>query len=84
MLSIKNKIVQEGIKVLLKFVYKPVLSDNLCEFRLKLNSHNMLLNVKNCKTVSWYIQGNIEQQFQSIDHNKLFEALQLKIKDQLL
>lgn len=79
----KDKIVQEGMKFLLETVFESVFKDSSFGFRPNLGCHAALKDIrKKCKAVSWYIEGDIEQQFLCIDHSILVSMLKKKIKDQ--
>jgi group II intron reverse transcriptase/maturase len=81
--SPKDKIVQEGMRFLLETVFESVFRNSSFGFRPNLGCHAALKDIRRkCKAVSWYIEGDIEQQFPSIDHNILVSMLKEKIKDQ--
>jgi len=81
--SPKDKIVQEGMRFLLNEIYDHTFKESSYGFRDKRGAHTALLDIrKKCQGVSWYIEGDIEQQFPSIDHNILVKILCRRIKDQ--
>lgn len=83
MLSPKNRIVQEGMRFLLELVFKPHFSDSSFGFRPNRGCHAALKSIqKYCSSVSWYLKGDVVQQFPSINHNILVRILEEKIKDQ--
>lgn len=81
--SLRDKIVQEGIKILLESAYDKKFSSQSFGFRPN-SGHLIALNDINtkCKEVTWYIKGNIEQFFPTIDHNILINIISKEIKDQ--
>lgn len=81
--SPRDKIVQEGMKFLLEIVFESEFRDSSHGFRPNKGCHTALKDIKKkCKAVSWYIEGDIEQQFPSLDHTILVSILKKKIKDQ--
>lgn len=81
--SSKDKIVQEGMRFLLEVIYEPLFLDCSYAWRSGRGCHNALKDIrKECKAVSWYIEGDIEQQFPTIDHHILVSLIQKKVNDQ--
>lgn len=81
--SPRDKIVQEGMRFLLEMAFERTFSDHSYGFRPGLGCHAALKSLKkSCKAISWYIEGDIEQQFPTINHEILVELLKIKIKDQ--
>jgi len=81
--SPKDKIVQEGMRFLLEMIYEREFKDCSYGFRPKRGCHTALNDIRmKCKGVSWYVKGDINQQFSSIDHTILVNVLKKKIKDQ--
>jgi len=80
----KDQIVQEGISFLLKFIYDPLFLNCSYARRPNCGFHSALKNIRmQCKTVSWYIKGDIKQQFFSIDqYSILVSLIKEKIDDQ--
>lgn len=79
----KDKILQEAMRFLLDLVFEP-------HFRISNQAHR---TGKGCHTalhrirrifggVIWYIEGDIEQQFPTIDHHILINFIKEKVKDQ--
>lgn len=82
-LSPKDKVVQEGMRFLLELIYEPLFLDCSYAWRPNRGCHDALNKIRmQCKTVSWYIEGGIEQQFSTIDHNILVSLIQKKVHDQ--
>jgi group II intron reverse transcriptase/maturase len=81
--SPKDQIVQEGIRFLLELIYEPLFLDCSYAWRPGRGCHDALTKIRmQCKTVGWYIKGNIEQQFLTIDHHILVSLIQEKVHDQ--
>jgi len=81
--SPKDKIVQEGIRFLLEVIYEPLFLDCSYAWRSGRGCQDALKDIrKQCKAVSWYIEGDIEQQFLTIDHHILVSLIQEKVIDQ--
>merc|ERR1712048_227890 len=81
--STKYKIVQEGIIILLESIF----NDNFCEsshsFRPKRGCHTALNRIRlHFGKSNWFIKGDINQQYPSIDHNILISILRDKIQDE--
>ena len=81
--SPKDKIIQEGMRFLLEMIYEREFRDCSYGSRPKKGCHTALNDIRmKCKSVSWYVEGDINQQFSSIDHTILVNILEKKIKDQ--
>ncbi len=80
--SFRDKLVQEVIRNFLEAIYEPVFSNNSHGFRPQRSCHTALKQAsRNFHSARWFIEGDIKSCFDSIDHNKLIEILQRKIKD---
>lgn len=81
--SIKDKIVQEGMRFLLERIYEPTFGDCSHGWRPNRGCDTALKQVKkNFRSISWFIEGDIEQQFPNLNHNIVEELLRKRIKDQ--
>jgi group II intron reverse transcriptase/maturase len=81
--SSKDKIIQEGIRFLLEIIFEPTFKDNSYGWRPNRGCLTAINDIKmKCKGVSWYIEGDIEQQFPSLNHKFLISILNSKINDQ--
>ena len=77
-----DKLVQEVLRMILEAVYEPIFSDYSHGFRPKRSCHMALMNIKKgFNGVKWFIEGDIKGCFDSINHAKLIEVLNAKIKD---
>jgi len=80
--SFRDKLLQEVIRRFLEAVYEPNFSDHSHGFRPNRSCHTALKQAKIYFTgAKWFIEGDIQGCFDNIDHNKLIEILQRKIKD---
>lgn len=81
--SSKDKIIQEGMRFLLEIIFEPLFKDNSYGWRPNRGCLTAINDIKmKCKAVSWYIEGDIEQQFPSLNHKFLISILNSKIHDQ--
>lgn len=81
--SPRDKIVQEGMRILLERIF----NSNFCEsshaFRPKRGCHTALNRIKmRFSNSNWFIEGDINQQYPSIDNNILVNILKEKIQDE--
>ena len=80
--SPKDKIVMELIRMILEAVFEPRLSSHSHGFRSKHSCHTALKQVKEQFGVArWYIKGGILKCFDSINHYKLIAMVESVIKD---
>lgn len=80
--SFRDKLLQEVIRNFLEAIYEPTFSDFSHGFRPKRSCHTALEQAKlYFRGAKWFIEGDIKGCFDNIDHNKLIEILQRKIKD---
>nr|YP_009317774.1 hypothetical protein Nram.m66 [Navicula ramosissima]AOY40378.1 hypothetical protein Nram.m66 [Navicula ramosissima] len=81
--SSKDKIIQEGMRFLLEIIFEPLFKDNSYGWRPNRGCLTAINDIKmKCKAASWYIEGDIEQQFPSLNHKFLISILNSKIHDQ--
>jgi len=81
--SSKDKIIQEGMRFLLEIIFEPNFKDNSYGWRPNRGCLTAINDIKmKCKGASWYIEGDIEQQFPSLNHKFLISILNSKIHDQ--
>ncbi len=80
--SFRDKLLQEVMRMFLEAIYEPNFSDFSHGFRPNRSCHTALKQAKIYFTgAKWFIEGDIKGCFDNIDHNKLIEILQRKIKD---
>jgi group II intron reverse transcriptase/maturase len=80
--SFRDKILQEVIRNFLEAIYEPQFSDFSHGFRPQRSCHTALAQLKyHFRGARWFIEGDIKGCFDNIDHDKLIEILERKIKD---
>ncbi|WP_051531459.1 reverse transcriptase domain-containing protein [Clostridiisalibacter paucivorans] len=80
--SFRDKLLQEVIRRFLEAIYEPVFSDFSHGFRPNRSCHTALKQtLPYFKGTRWFVEGDIKGCFDNIDHEKLIEILQRKIKD---
>ena len=80
--SPRDKLVQEAMRMILEAIWEPLFADNSHGFRTNRSCHTALKQIKDqFKSSVWVIEGDISKCFDSIDHNKLMELIELKIQD---
>lgn len=80
--SFRDKLLQEVIRMFLEAIYEPNFSDFSHGFRPNRSCHTALKQAKIYFTgAKWFVEGDIKGCFDNIDHDKLIEILQRKIKD---
>jgi group II intron reverse transcriptase/maturase len=82
-MSPKDKIVQEGMRFLFDIIFEPLFKDSSYGWRPNQGCLTALNDIRmKCKGCSWYIEGDIEQQFPTINHNVLVSIIKTKVDDQ--
>jgi group II intron reverse transcriptase/maturase len=80
-----DKILQEVLRSLLEAYYEPNFSDQSHGFRPNRSPRTALIRVQKLWTGSrWWIEGDIESYFDTIDHDVLMNILRRDIHDQRL
>lgn len=80
--SFRDKLLQEVIRRFLEAIYEPAFSDCSHGFRPNRSCHTALRQtLPYFKGARWFIEGDIKGCFDNINHEKLIEILQRKIKD---
>jgi group II intron reverse transcriptase/maturase len=87
--SPKDKVVQEVVRMILEAVYDSphgaYFSESSHGFRRQHSCHTALKEIQEeWSGVTWFIEGDISQCFDDIDHETLIEILRRKIKDEKL
>ena len=81
--SPKDKIVQEAMRFLIALVFESDFSKNSYGWATGRNCHTALNQIKmQFSHDSWFIEGDIDQQFLSSNHQVLVNLLKTKIDDQ--
>jgi group II intron reverse transcriptase/maturase len=81
--SADDKLVQEVVRMILESIYEPTFSENSHGFRPKKSCHTALSQIQLTFTgVKWFVEGDIEQCFDSFDHHVLINILRRRITDE--
>jgi group II intron reverse transcriptase/maturase len=81
--SPRDKIVQEGMRILLECIFNAQFRDSSHAFRPGRGCHTALNRIRLYFGKSnWFIEGDINQQYPSIDHKILISILREKIQDE--
>lgn len=81
--SPRDKIVQNAMKILLEMIYEPEFRPCATGWRPERGCSDALLYInRKFANDAWYIEGDIEQMFPSINQGLLAKILSEKIKDQ--
>lgn len=81
--SPRDKIVQEGMRILLECIFNKRFRESSHAFRPGRGCHTAINQIRLYFGKSnWFIEGDIEQQYPSIDHNILINLLRKRIKDE--
>lgn len=78
-----DKVVQEVMRMILEAIYEPTFSNNSHGFRAGKSCHTALKQIRDTWSgVTWVIEGDIKGCFDNINHKKLVEVLETRIKDE--
>lgn len=80
--SIEDRIVQRSLLFLLEAVFEKTFSEKNHGFRPKKGAHTACKSIRQWKGISWFIEGDIINFFDNINHQKLMLLINLRIKDQ--
>lgn len=71
------------MRFLLEIIFEPTFSDSSYAWHLNRSCLNAINDIKiKCKDSSWYIKGEIKQQFPPLSHKILISIINSKIEDQ--
>jgi group II intron reverse transcriptase/maturase len=77
-----DKLVSEVVRLLLEAYYEPTFSDRSHGFRPKRGCHTALKEISNTWTgTTWFIESDIAQCFDRLDHSVMLDSLGEKIHD---
>lgn len=80
--SWSDKLLQEAMRLLLEAYYEPQFSDHSHGFRPDRGCHTALRTIQQTwKGTKWFIEGDIAQYFDTINHTKLHTILSKTIHD---
>ncbi|MEM1393523.1 MAG: group II intron reverse transcriptase/maturase [Cyanobacteria bacterium P01_H01_bin.150] len=81
--SPRDKIVQEGMRFLLELVFERTFRECSHGWRPGRGATTVIKSMRlKCSSVAWFVEGDIEQQFPSMDHTIMVELLKERINDQ--
>ena len=81
---LKDIIVQESMQFLLKIVFKSSFKKNFYKWKFKHEYLKVLNDIQmKCKNCTWYIKGNIKQQFLIKNRSTLMNIIKTKVNDQV-
>lgn len=77
----QDKLVQEVMRSILEAYYEPQFSDLSHGFRPNRGCHSALMEISSWQGIDWFIEGDIKECFDSIDHDLLLSIIEEKIQD---
>lgn len=81
--SFYDKLIQEIVRDILEAIYEPNFTDASHGFRPNKSCHTALMEVKRSFTgTKWWVEGDIKDFFDNIDHQTLINILRRKIADE--
>ena len=78
-----DKIVQEVMRLILNAYYEPQFSEHSHGFRPERGCHTALREIKTWDGTAWFIEGDISQCFDKLDHKVLLAILRENIHDEV-
>jgi group II intron reverse transcriptase/maturase len=77
-----DKLIQEVLRMVLEAVYEPIFLEYSHGFRPNKSCHTALKDLKHqFHGTRWFVEGDIKGCFDNIDHNKLVNVIDSKVKD---
>ena len=77
-----DKLLQEGVRLILEAYYEPQFTPHSHGFRPGRGCHTALAEItKSWRGVKWFIEGDISQCFDSLDHEVMLSILRERIDD---
>lgn len=80
--SPRDKIVQEAMRSILEYVLEPKFSDASHGFRARRGCHTALAKIRYWNGIKWFLEGDIKDFFNNIDHHILAKLLEEHFHDQ--
>ena len=80
--TIKDKLVQETMRIILELIYEEKFSNLSHGFRPKRSCHTALKEISKWNGLTWVIEGDIKGFFDNVDHKILESILKKSIIDQ--
>jgi group II intron reverse transcriptase/maturase len=83
--TLDDRIVQETLRTILEAIFEPTFNNNSHGFRPGRGCHTALKQINTrFKAANWYIEGDIQKYFDTINHNILLNLLRRKVQDTLI
>jgi retron-type reverse transcriptase len=79
--SFSDKLLQEVIRSLLEVYYEPQFSGRSHGFRPQRGPHTALSQIRSWTGTRWFLEGDIQQCFDALDHTVLLSILAERIHD---
>ncbi|RRJ54643.1 hypothetical protein EHV15_34160 [Paenibacillus oralis] len=79
--AIKDRLVQQAVKLILEAIYEPLFSDSSHGFRPRRSCQTAISEIVPRK-FDWVIEGDIKGCFDNIKHSKLLNVLRTRIADE--
>lgn len=81
--NLRDKIVQQAMKMILEQIYEPVFLDTSHGFRPSRGCHSALESIRmNWTGISWFLEFEVEKCYDTMDRHHLVSILKEKIDDQ--
>lgn len=82
-INLKYKIIEQALKIILKFIFKSQFSNFSNNFKTQKNYHMILNQIKkNWIGISWFLEFNIRKCYEEMDKLTLMKILKEKINDE--
>ncbi|MGL4374384.1 MAG: reverse transcriptase domain-containing protein [Turicibacter sp.] len=78
----KDKLIQEGIRIILESIYEPSFSNLSHGFRPKRSIHSAVAQIDTWRSTTWFLEGDISACFDEVDHRVLESILRERILDE--
>ena len=80
--SVKDKVIQEAIRLILEMIYEESFSNLSHGFRPKRSCHTAIQAIsKGWSGMKWFLEGDIRSFFDRVNHNVLLDILKKRIND---
>lgn len=81
--SFEDKLVQEVLRMVLESIYEGKFEDTSHGFRPERSCHTAIMQIqKRFSGVRWFVEGDIEDFFDNIDHHIIISLLRKNIEDE--
>lgn len=80
--STRDKVVQQGIKMLIEPIFEKIFANNSYGFRPNRSCHTCLKSIDlHWKRITWFIEADIVQAFDKVHHRILERSIAKRLKD---